>query len=234
MPHPRLASLLLFSLLAGVARADLGFTLSLQTDARDRGMSYSDNRPSGQLGVSWDGAAGWYAGASLGEARFTDGDSAWLRVYGGRVVSLAAGLNGEFGLLAHRFDKLSSYDFAEAYVGLLGERWSLRLYASPDYYGIGQHSLYAEANGRWPLGTALPLTAIAHAGVLRGFGGPPPPPFAEPRRSTRVDLRAGVSWPWREAGEWQLVWTAASRGGPYTWTDASRRRAVSLNFSLGF
>lgn len=233
MPHQHLGALLLFSLVAGVAHADLGFTLSLQTDARDRGMSYSDNRPSAQLGLSWDGAAGWYAGASLAEARFTDGYSAWLRVYGGRAVGLAPGLSGEFGLLAHRFDKVSSYDFAEAYAGLLGERWNLRVYASPDYYGVGQRSLYAEANGRWPLGTS-PLSAIAHAGVLRGFGGPAPPPSAELRRAERVDLRAGVSWPWREAGEWQLVWTAASRSGPYTWTDASRRRTVSLNFSLGF
>lgn len=236
LSRPALIATCLVLLLAGrPARADVGATLSLQTDARDRGVSYSDNRPSAQLGLAADFEAGWYAGLSLAEARFSDRSGPWLRVYGGRVVTLVPGLNGEFGLLAHRFDKIRRYDFAEAYAGLLGERWSLRVYASPDYYGIGQRSVYAEVNGRWPLGAASSSPAlIGHVGVLRGWGGDAAPAYTESHGPTRIDLRAGLSWPWGSAGEWQLLWASASRGGPFTWADAGRRQAVSLNFTLGF
>jgi len=232
LPRPALIAMLLA---CGLARADVGATLSLQTDARDRGLSYSGNRPSAQLGLAGDFDAGWYAGMSLGEARFADRSGPWLRVYGGRVMSLVPGLNGEFGLLAHRFDRIRRYDFVEAYAGLLGERWNLRVYASPDYYGIGQRSVYAEVNGRWPLGAEASSPAlVGHVGALRGWGGDAVPAYTEPHGPTRTDLRAGLSWPWGGSGEWQLLWTSASRGGPFTWTDASRRQAVSLNFTLGF
>jgi len=234
--RPAFVAILPAVLLAcGPARGDVGATLSLQTDARDRGMSYSGNRPSAQLGLAGDFDAGWYGGLSLGEARFAEHRGPWLRAYGGRVMGLVPGLNGEFGLLAHRFDRIRRYDFVEAYAGLLGERWSLRVYASPDYYGIGQRSVYAEVNGRWPLcAEASSPALVGHAGVLRGWGGGAALAYTEPSRPTRTDLRAGLSWPWGVSGEWQLLWTSASRGGPFTWTDASRRRAVSLNFTLGF
>ena len=63
-------TLLPLILLAGAAGADVGATLSLQTDARERGVSYTGNRPGAQAGISWDGASGGYAGASLTRVRF--------------------------------------------------------------------------------------------------------------------------------------------------------------------
>lgn len=234
-PPARLAShcLLFATLLAGVAlsHADVGGTLSLQTDARERGMSYSDNRPSAQLGLAWDGAGGWYGGTQLGHARFTQRRGATLQLYGGRVLPMAPGLDAEAGVVAHLHENVSHYDYQEAYIGLIGSQWSLRAYASPDYYGVGQRSVYVELNGRWPLGDGL--AAVGHAGLLRGWR-QGDPAYAQGRSPSRADVRLGLSRQLGEMGELQLAWVAASRGGPYVWTDATRRRTVVLNLTAAF
>ncbi|WP_457446551.1 TorF family putative porin [Roseateles sp. P5_E4] len=216
---------------AGAAWADVGGTLSLQTDARERGMSYSANRPSAQLGLAWDGEAGWYGGAQLAHARFSQRRGAALQLYGGRVFGLAPGLDGEAGIVAHAYENVSRYDYQEVYAGLLGERWNLRAYVSPDYYGIGQRSVYAEFNLRWPL--ARGVAALGHVGLLHGRGGRASP-YAEPHGATRADLRLGASWQLGASSDLQLAWTAAGRGGPYTWTDATRRRALVLGLTTAF
>lgn len=235
MPPAHLARLttLVATLLAGAggARADVGATLSLQTDARERGMSYSRNRPSAQLGLAWDGHAGWYGGAQLAHARFTQTEGVALQLYGGRVVELASGLDGEAGLVAHAYENVSRYDYQEAYAGLLGERWNLRAYLSPDYYGVGRRSLYAEFNVRWPL--APGVAALGHAGLLHGSGGPASA-YAESGSATRADLRLGASWQLGTGSELQIVWTAVSRGGLYTWTDSTRRRTALLSLTTAF
>lgn len=233
MPHARLACLtaLSASLLTGAARADVGATLSLQSDARERGLSYSGNRPSAQFSLVWDGEAGWYAGALLTRARFdAEHHGTWLRAYAGRVAALLPGLDGEAGLLLNRFENLSRYDFAEAYVGLLGERWNLRLHHAPNYYGSGQRSVYGEFNLRWPIGRDV--AAFGHVGRLNGHGAAAA--YAQPQGSVRVDQRVGASWQLGQGCELQLAWVAASRGGPYTWTDPTRRRAVVLGFNAAF
>lgn len=235
MPPARPARLTTFiaSLLAGAGsvHADIGGTLSLQTDARDRGMSYSANRPSAQLGLAWDGEAGWYAGGQLGYARFAQSRGATLQLYGGRVFELVPGLDGEAGVVAHVYENVSNYDYQEVYVGLLGERWNLRAYLSPDYYGVGQRALYTEFNLRWPVVPGV--AALGHVGLLHGRRAEPLP-YAELRGATRLDLRAGASWQLGASSEMQLVWIAAGRGGPYTWTDATRRRTVVLSLTTAF
>lgn len=235
MPPARLARLttLIASLLSGAggAHADIGGTLSLQTDARERGMSYSANRPSAQLGLAWDGEAGWYAGAQLGQARFAQNRGATLQLYGGRVFGLVAGLDGEAGIAAHAYQNVSRYDYQEVYAGLLGERWNLRAWLSPDYLGVGQRTLYTEFNLRWPL--APGLAALGHVGLLHGFGGQDLP-YVESRSATRADLRMGASWQLGASSELQLAWVAAGRGGPYTWTEATRRRTAVLSLTTAF
>ncbi|RZL06525.1 MAG: hypothetical protein EOP40_17560 [Rubrivivax sp.] len=235
LPPAHLARLttLVATLLAGAggAWADVGGTVSLQTDARERGMSYSANRPSAQLGLAWDGDAGWYAGAQLAHARFSQHRGAAVLLYGGRVIELTPGLDGEAGLVAHAYENVSSYDYQEVYVGLLGERWNLRAYLSPDYYGIGQRSLYAEFNLRWPLMKGV--AAVGHVGLLHGWGGQVSP-YADSRNATRMDVRLGASWQLGAGSDLQLAWTAAGRGGPYTWMDATRRRTVVLGLTVAF
>lgn len=228
---PAARPLLLLLLLTGAARADVGATLSVQTDARERGVSYTGNRPGVQAGLSWDGAAGWYAGASLARVRFdADRRGGWLRAYGGRVLELKPGLDAEAGLVLHRYEGLSRYDFAEAYAGLLGEGWNLRLHHAPNYYGSGQGTVYGEANLRWP--ASAPLAALAHVGLLRSQGASRwvNQPY-NPQGPTRVDMRAGASWQWGQGLEMQLAWVSAGRGGPVMWAGATRRSTAVLSLS---
>lgn len=234
-PPARLARriLLIATPLAGVAiaHADVGGTLSVQSDARDRGMSYSANRPSAQLGLTWDGDGGWYGGGQLGHARFTQREGATLQLYAGRVMALTPGIDVEAGVIARWYENVAHYDYQEAYVGLLGAGWTLRLYASPDFYGVGQRSLYAELDTRWLL--APRLAAVAHAGVIRGWGGNAAA-YAPARRSWRADGRLGLSWQLGRSSELQLAWVAATAGGPYTWTEPTRRRTAVLNLTTAF
>lgn len=226
-------SLMLLALLTGAARADVGATALLQSDARDRGVSYSADRPAVQLGLAWDGAGGWYAGASLAQARFERGrGSGWLRVYGGRVVELRPGLDAEAGMVAHRYERSARYDHVEGYVGVLGERWNLRLHHAPDHEGSGQRSVYGEANLRWPL--ADRVAAVGHAGVLRSRGDArwPSPRYIGHHGPTRFDLRVGAAWQLGEHAELQLAWVHVSRGGPVMWTASSRRSVGVLGLSL--
>ena len=217
--------------LAGAACAQAegwGGTVSLQSDSRYRGISYSDQKPNAQVTVSYDGSAGWYGGALLTHARFgTDRQSTLWQGYAGKVFGLTTGLDAEAGVQFNSFDRLGRYDYGEAYVGLLAERWNARLYYSNDYYGSQQHSLYGELNLNWPVTPSL--QAFAHAGVLNGRGGP----YADSQSSTRFDWRAGAAWR-HGVAEVQLAWVAVGRGGTYTWTDSAHRQTWVLGVSAAF
>jgi uncharacterized protein (TIGR02001 family) len=212
------------------ARADLGATVSLLTDARQRGLSYSGERPSAQLGLAWDGSTGWYAGLQIARAHFHAGErSSALQLYGGRVFELGPGLDAEAGLAVHRYGQRPGYAFDEFYAGLIGEQWTLRLFLSPDYYGLGQRSIYTEFKLRWPL---LPgVAAVGQVGVLRGRGGASAPSAHGP---ARVDLSAGGSWQLGASSDLALRWVSVSRGGPYVPVESTRRRSWVLSLTTAF
>lgn len=226
MALPRRIATTLFAACLGCAlpaQAEWGGTLALLTDAQDRGVSYSGGRPQAVLGLAWDGAHGRYAGLQLTGSRFSGARrSAWVQAYAGQVVELKPGLDAEAGLRVHRFPSLQHYDFLEAYVGLLAERWQLRVHHAPDYYGLAQRNWYAELNGRWPLASGL--AATGHLGVAAVQG----------RGRAREDARVGLSRTLGEAAELQLAWVAVGRGGPGSWTDPPRRQRWLATLSLGF
>ena len=208
--------------------ADYGGTVSVQSDGRYRGISYSDRRPQAQVTLSYDGVGGWYGGALLAPVRFNaKRRSGFLQGYVGRVASLAVGLDAEAGISMHHFNAIARYDYAEAFAGLLGERWSTRLYYSNDYFGSRQRSVYGELDLNWPLSAST--QAIAHIGVIQGSGGA----YRNPQGRTRWDLRVGALWR-QGIGELQLAWVAASRGGPYTWADDRHQQALVLGLTASF
>lgn len=232
------AAVVLAAALAGApAHAQLGGTLSLQSDGRFRGLSLTDGRPQAQASIAWDGTGGlrgWYGGTLLTEARFGyAGRSTLLQGYAGHVADLTPDLDGEFGITVTRFPQLPYYDYAEAYAGLLTERWHLRVHRSGNYYGLHQRTFYVELNAHWPLTDAV--QAFAHAGVLRGSGGG----WRNPAGTTRADLRVGAALR-RDLVEWQLAWVAAGRGGPYAGANAyavagdTRRHAIVLGVAASF
>jgi len=222
------SSLLLGATLPARAElGDLGGTVSVQSDARERGLSYSQDKPQAAATLSYDGSDGWYGGTLLTRARFDAGHHSDLtQFYAGRVVSLSNGLDFEAGLQYSRFPSISRYSFAEAYAGLLGARWNARLHFASDYYGSGTRTAYAEYNTNWPLHNDV--QAVAHLGMLLRAGG-----RDVAGGSARYDSRLGLAWQLRPI-ELQLAWVAVSPGGPYTWVDERRRNALVLGVSASF
>jgi hypothetical protein len=105
----------------------------------------------------------------------------------------------------------ASYDYTEVYAGLLGQQLQGRLYFSPDYFGRGVRSVYAELDMQWALGRGW--RAQAHVGGL-AVDEDTGAAYGHPQRQARADVRAGVSHPLGDA-EVQLYWSAAQHGGPY-------------------
>ena len=137
------------------------------------------------------------------------------------------GLAWELGLTATHFDGDSLYDYGEVFFGLNAQRWNLRAYLSPSYFGSGVRTLYLEANG----GMALigPLRAFAHMGALRPIG----QVDAADSRRTRADARAGLAIG-AAAAEVRLAWVHGSRAGLYPIAYGDHRNAWVASASWFF
>lgn len=229
-PAPLLMALLLLLaalLLPPAAQAEVNGSVSLHSDLRYRGVSLSADKPQGQLSLAYDGRDGWYAGAMATHVDFyTRSSSPLLLGYLGRVMPLAQGLDWEAGLSASHYPSKDFYDYQEAYLGLLSERWQLRLHYSPHYYGRAASTLYAELTTRWPL--AATLDVFAGLGVLSTRD-----ETRNPHGPTRIDTRSGLALRLGQA-EVQLAYITLSRGGPYSGPFEARPRRLTLSTSLAF
>jgi uncharacterized protein (TIGR02001 family) len=213
--------------LAAPVRAQLGATISADSDYRYRGVSLSDSKPSLRLTVNYDAVERWYAGASATRANLTGSDRyTQLLGYGGWSTPAFAGTSFELGLDGSHFAGISGYDFAEAYAGLLGERWSARLYFAPNYYGRHVQTAYAELNTYLALDERSRV--FAHFGVLQPLRGA----VGEADR-TRGDVSLGAALVLR-AWELRLAWVAATRGGPYPAVYEGRPSALVAGASFAF
>ena len=216
-------------LLGGAAQAQLGATLSVESDYRFRGVSLSDSKPAWRLTLNHDFVSGAYAGASATRVELARGDHYSQVVgYAGYVTRPVDGRSLEFGASFSHFTGDTSYDYLEAYAGLLAERWGLRVHYAPDYFGRGVQATYVDATAHWPLNESVRL--FGHAGALVPLAGRS---FGPDDRRTRVDLRLGIG---ATAGSFdlQLAWVGASRGGPYPAVYAGRRGTWQLSALLSF
>lgn len=189
--------------LPACAFAQLGGSLSVDTDYRFRGISLNDEQPDARASLAYDHASGAYAGLSVTAVKFPRySRGAGVLGYAGFGAPLAGALRWEAGATWSHFAGASVYDYGELYAGVLTPRWSLRGYLSPDYFGLRQRTLYLEADAAWPLAERWHL--LAHLGALRrvdGEGG-----------NARFDARVGAVW--HVAGlELQLSWVGVRRGG---------------------
>lgn len=225
----RTALALIGLLLVGTAQAQLGATLSVESDYRFRGVSLSDSKPAWRLTLNHDFVSGAYAGASATRVELARDDHySQLVAYAGYVTRLSSGYSVEFGASFSHFTGDASYDYLEAYSGLLAERWGLRVHYAPDYFGRGVRAAYVDANAHWPLNDSLRL--FGHAGALVPLGGRS---FGADDRRTRADLRLGLGM---TAGplDVQLAWVEATRGGPYPAVYNGRRGTWQLSALLSF
>jgi uncharacterized protein (TIGR02001 family) len=175
------------------ARAEWSGQATLVSDYRLRGLSYSEDRPSAQVRLTYDGAGGWYGGALAASVRQDDARTL-LIAYAGRAVALSADMVLDAGATLLRTPGAAQYQYAELYAGLAGERAGARLSLSPDY--AGGRSAYAEFHYTWPLGDRVAIDA--HAGLLAVRGAP----YLHRRRR---DLRLAASLA-LEAWTLQLAW----------------------------
>ena len=216
-------------LLGSAAHAQLGATVSVDSDYRFRGVSLSDSKPAWRVTLNHDFLSGAYAGASATRVELARGDRySQLVGYAGYVTRPLDGRSFEFGASFSHFTGDSSYDYLDAYAGVLAQRWGLRVHYAPDYFGRGVQVAYADANANWPLNANIRL--FGHVGALVPLAGRS---FGPDDRRTRVDLRLGLG---ATAGslDVQLAWVEATRGGPYPAVYAGRRGAWQLSALLSF
>ena len=220
---PRLAALAVLALPAG-ARAEWGGSVVLESDARFRGISLTDERPAAHVTLGYDHAGGGYAGASLGNVAFEGrGEYPALLGYAGITGAVGAGWRWDAGATYWHVAGLSRYDYGEAYAGVLGERWSARLSLSPDYYGGGARTAYAELDAGWPL--AAGWRVAAHVGVLRRVDVGGAGARADGRLAAAVQLGAV---------EVQLAWVGVTSVGPYVASYDQRRSTLVASAAFAF
>ena len=227
------------ALLLGLAASAWGQTsasLTAESDYRFRGVSLSDARPALHLSLAYDHASGWYAGASIGAVELDSRQrQAALLGYFGFARRAAAGLAWEIGASAAHFGDDSGYDYAEVFAGVIGERWNVRAYFSPSYFGSGTRTIYAELNGGLPLSLLLsrllnrPPRLFSHVGALAQLGGGAPDDSQRVRFDARVGLSASL-----DASELQLAWVSGGRGGLYPIAHVHQRNAWVLSATYLF
>ncbi|GAB2578276.1 hypothetical protein GCM10027034_06160 [Ramlibacter solisilvae] len=200
----------------------------MESDYRFRGVSLSGGDPTAHLALSYDHPAGWYAGASLTSVELVPGPRrAAGTAYAGYARRNRFGEAWELGATLTRFEGASNYDYEEVFAGYVAERWTARVYLSPDYFGHGVRTLYAELNGNLPL--TPQLRTFAHLGALTRLQGATAPGLAQ----TRYDARVGLGLRIAEA-DLRLAWVGASERVPYVATYQQRRSTWVLSASYDF
>ena len=146
--------------------------------------------------------------------------------YAGWTMPLVDGRSLEIGLDGSHFAGASGYDFAEAYVGVLADRWNVRLSYSPRYYGQRTQVAYLESNAYPPIDRQVRL--FAHLGALIPLAG-----ASGDAAKTRFDASIGAGV---VLGQWDVHVAAvgATRGGPYPAVFNGRRAALVIGASVSF
>jgi len=219
--------------LAIPARAQIGVSLSAETDYRYHGVSLTGGKPDLSLNLSYDHGSGLYAGASAIGTQGPRGDVRALGFveYVGFVARTGAETAWDAGVnhsnLTVDVIRPYTYDYSEYYVGLLKNNYSFHLYYSPNYLGQGVNTIYADLDGA--VRPAAHWRLFAHAGVLTSTGGGRAPDG----RQERYDVRAGVAAEFG-GGEVRLAWTAISPYAEYPAGRMQSRDALVLGASYYF
>jgi uncharacterized protein (TIGR02001 family) len=227
------ATLVLLARPAGPASAQVAVSATVDSDYRQRGVSFSNGRPAASLTLAYDHASSLYLGGSA-IAEATDragpemlGDIVYAG-YAGRlnaVTSWDAGVSNE--RVAIWVDRPYRFDYTEIYAGLTRGDVSAHVYFSPGYLGGGPPTLYAELNGA--VRPAAHWRVFGHAGVLtplEGRGG-------EYASRSRLDARAGVA---RELGKFEirLAWTTITPALEFPPGYLQARNALVLSAGYAF
>ena len=236
-PVLRGVATLLFCTCASGAAAQISGTLSVVSDYRYRGVTFSDERPAAQAGFAYDDPTGWFAGGFGSTVRLYPprGTSANLQAiaYGGCATRLSSGVSVEAGGDYTAFAGSSGLNFGEVFVGGAIENVSARIYFSPRYFGQSLNAAYGEINASQPLLDRVGLHF--HVGLLRyrydNTRGPPsrPPPLqniVDGRIGVRVDL---------DVLQLEIAWVGVSNhAAAYLITGSSSPNGVVASLTFPF
>ncbi len=215
------------------AQAQLGLSASLDSDYRFRGLSLSDERPTLSVNLSYDDASGAYAGASAIGVDTAHSGVQFL----GSVTYLGYARRGHGGLAwdvglsntnvtEYRRYKYS-YDYTEAYAGIIGDHLAAHVYYSPNYRGDDYSTLYADLDGA--VRPAPQWRLFGHVGVLTPLSGRPD----AVDRHERYDFRAGVATQFKHL-DLHLAWTVATPAPAYPPEPDGGRGAVVVGATYYF
>lgn len=214
--------------MAGRAAAQVRISSEIASDARYRGRSVSEERPTGNLDLSYDTAAGAYGGiAGAVVATSHHGlQPLTLREYVGYATRLDAGPALDLGATHVAYTEYygghGGTQYSEVYAGLISRRLKARLSYSPSYFGGHARTLYGEvASAVQP---ARNWRLSVHAGVLTRLGGPAPAGL----RPTQYDWRLGLATAVRSF-EVELAWSGAGPDyAPYARGDSRSALVLAL------
>lgn len=204
----RIAACLFGIIAAAPARAEIGVTVSVESDDRYRGKTYSSGRPVTALALAYDDARGPYVGVTA-TATFSRPELISIQEYAGYALRTASGTRLDVGVTNYDYTRYYSLNQAETYyevyAGIGNRRVSAHVYYSPNYIGLHYASVYfdlgavARPSDKWRV--------IGHLGYVATLDRPP---FPLPPRGS-YDWRASVV---RRVGkaELQLAWDGS---GPY-------------------
>ena len=235
----RSAVRLALSLLAGIgavvvaapAFAQPAITLSVLSDYRLRGYTFSQGRPIATLSVNYDHPSGLYAGVSATGVLAHSGKPRFLALQEsvGFAKRLKSGLTFDAGVtnadFSHYAFELHTEGYTDFYIGLLGKNISSHVFFSPNYINSGVTSLYAEVNGvliptdRWRVNWHVGAQELSSGRFYRS--------------RTQFDWRLSLT---REFGTTQAQ-IAVSRGGRglrYPYVSTYGRTAVVVAITQAF
>ncbi|WP_019833524.1 TorF family putative porin [Sphingomonas sp. PR090111-T3T-6A] len=215
------------------AAAQLGGTISFQTDDYFRGYSLSEGRPVATLDLAYDDASGLYlAGAATGVATRHSG----VKLLGfseniGFARKIGTGPVIDVGFTNTNYEEYYSggttADYREVYAGLITDHLAAHVHYSPHYFRGGVSTLYVDTDGVLRPFPFWRLTG--HFGVLTQLDGPRAP--GEPH--THYDWKLGAG---RRLGplDLQLAWTDGSPGPDYYAGEPRHRGTLVFGMSYAF
>jgi hypothetical protein len=219
------------------AEAQVSAGVTVETDYRARGVSWTSGKPDAQLHLSYDHPSGLYASGAVILGENADGhvDAIGHVESVGFAKRTGSDLTLDVGALYWHLSAPTTYtlppstrypygysytqtyraEYAELYAGGTKGPVSAHLYYSPDYIGDVTNTVYADVSVARQLGSAR---VFAHAGLLHTLDGA----LTSRGERSRVDYRVGAAYGAR-FGELQLYWTGAD-GAEYP---VGTRRASS-------
>lgn len=213
---------------AGPAFAQVSAQIGVASDYVYRGVSLNDGDPGVSAAVNYDSAWGGFVGGQVAQTRLygeRHAEPLWT-IDAGYAHALTSRWSWEIGATYWIFSGFTFWNYAETFVGVSAENWSLRFYHAPNYFGRQQRSDYIELNGAYPLDERWRL--IGHLGAQRTQ----PAPGGDRGRTYDASLGVGTKF---ERIDVQLLWVAISRANyayPSTSPDDRSRWVLSASYAF--